>query len=172
MTNTALSPLRMALAVPLVFPLWSTQVGIGPFGPLSVALAALTADGMSAMSGSPTDWPPQPQNVRGSGDSATNRVRLVVEPLPGNTTGAAGFGAPQLLPRTTSSVPADFHDVAVGFGGLAHRPNPVCVSEERRMPMAWNGPDIQRSMWLRADAFELLDTATLPLLPASSPAVV
>jgi hypothetical protein len=40
------------------------------------------------------------------------------------------------------------------------------------MPMAWNGADIHRSMWLRAVADALLETATLPLLPAWSPSVV
>ncbi len=37
------------------------------------------------------------------------------------------------------------------------------------MPIAWNGPVIQRSMWLRAFALTELLTATLPLLPAVSP---
>ncbi len=38
--------------------------------------------------------------------------------------------------------------------------------------MAWNGPDIHRLMWLRAVADALLETATLPLLPAWSPSEV
>ena len=35
--------------------------------------------------------------------------------------------------------------------------------------MAWNGPVIQSSMWLRGEAVTELLTATLPLLPAMSP---
>jgi hypothetical protein len=51
-----------------------------------------------------------------------NLVKLVVEPLPGKTIGVAGFGAPQLLPRTTSRVPPDFQGVVEGLGGLEHSP--------------------------------------------------
>ena len=155
-----------------MFDLVSTQVGTGPEGPTSVAVAAVTFDGIMAIRGSPTVWLPQPQNVRGSGDSATNRVRLVVAPFPGNTTGDADFGAAQLLPRATSSVAADIHWVFDGFGGLAHVPKATWASEARRIPMAWKGPVIHRSMWLRGVADGLLDTATLPLLPASSPSTV
>ena len=94
------------------------------------------------------------------------RVMEVVAPLPGNTPGVDGFDAPHWFPRTTSRVAADRHCVFVGFGGLAHRPKAACCSDGRRMPIAWNGPDIHRSMWPRAVVEALLDTATLPLLPA------
>ncbi|CAB4851795.1 unannotated protein [freshwater metagenome] len=40
------------------------------------------------------------------------------------------------------------------------------------MPIAWNGPVIHSSMWLRAVAPRALLTATLPLLPAMSPLLV
>ena len=62
--------------------------------PTRDAVALVTVDGIIAIKGSPTLWPPQPQNVRGSGDSATNRVMLVVAPLPGNTMGVTGLAAP------------------------------------------------------------------------------
>ncbi len=171
-TTTALSPPRIELAVPLVFDLCRTHVLSGPLGPVSVADAVVTVEGIIAINGRPTVWPPHPQNVRGSGDSAMNRVIEVVAPLPGNTTGVDGLGVPQRFPRTTSSVAAERHWVLVGFGGLEHRPNAACCSEGRRMPIAWNGPDIHRSMCPRAVAEGLLDTATLPLLPAWSPSAV
>ena len=172
MTTTALSPPRMALAVPLVFDRVRTQVATGPDGPFRLAIAPFTADGMRAISGKPTVCAPHPQKVRGSGDSATKRVRLVVAPLPGKTTGTEERGMPGLMPRSTSSVPPEFHRPFVGFGGLEHMPNPALVSDERSRPIAWNGPVIHRSMWLRAVADPLLETATLPLLPAWSPSAV
>ena len=39
-------------------------------------------------------------------------------------------------------------------------------------PIAWNGPVIHSSTNARAVVFAELDTATLPLFPAASPAVV
>ena len=158
--------------MPDVLVLVRTQVGTGPLGPVRVATAPLSADGIKAISGRPTVRPPHPQNVRGSGDSAMKRVRLVVEPSPGNTTGEVGFGAALSMPRTTSSVAAERHCVLVGFGGLAHMPNPALRNDGRSTPMAWNGPVIQRSTWDRTVAPASLDTATLPLLPAVSPLVV
>ena len=50
-----------------------------------------------------------------------------------------------------------------------HMPKPLVRRLWRRMPIAWNGPVIHRSMWLRAEAVTELLTATLPLLPAMSP---
>ena len=124
-TTTALSPPRIELATPEVLDLVSTHVGIGPLGPSRVATAPLCGDGRSAISGRPTLWPLQPQKVRGSGDSATKRVRLVVAPSPGKKTGAVGFAAAPSMPRTTSRVAAERHLVLVGLGGLAHIPKPV-----------------------------------------------
>ncbi len=97
-------------------------MGTGPFGPTSVAVAVVTTAGIIAMSGRPTCCPLHPQNVRGSGDSATKRVIEVVAPLPGNTIGVEGVCASHRLPRTTSSVAPERHRVFDGFGGLAHMP--------------------------------------------------
>src|SRR6056297_831247 len=148
-TTTALSPPSTARAVPEVFAACRTQVGIGPAGPRRVAPAVVTFDGIIAISGNPTLRPPHPQNVRGSGVSAMKRVMLVVAPSPGNTIGVAGRGAPGLLPRRTSSVAAEFHLVLDSAGGLAHMPKAACWRVGLRIPIAWNGPLIQRSMWLR-----------------------
>ena len=132
-TTTALSPPRIDFATPLVFDLVSTHVPTGPLGPLRVALADDTDDGISAMRGSPTTLPLQPQKVRGSGDSAMNRVRRVVAPSPGNTTGTVGSGMPQSFPRITSRVPADFHGAVEVF---VQSPNPVDCRLLRRTPTA------------------------------------
>ena len=67
------------------------------------------------------------------------------------------------------SVAADFQGEVVV---LAHLPQPTVFRLWRRTPIAWNGPVIQRSMWLREVALNALLTATLPLLPAMSPFAV
>ena len=69
-------------------------------------------------------------------------------------------------PRITSSVAADLQVVADGLVAVEHCPYDDCVRLARRMPMAWNGPDSQRSMFPFAVVASALDTATLELLPA------
>jgi hypothetical protein len=66
-------------------------------------------------------------------------------------------------------VAADFHGLVAWS---SHLPKPTVRSAGRTTPMAWKGPVIQRSMWLRAALPNALDTATLPLLPAWSPSAV
>ncbi len=151
--------------MPVVLAPCSTHVATGPFGPVIDAPADDTPAGIRARSGSPTLWPDHPQNVRGSGDSATNRVRLVVAPLPGNTIGVDGR-PPGARPRITSSVAADRHVVVDGLVAVEHCPYDACVRFARRMPTAWNGPDIHRSMLPFAVVASTLETATLALLPA------
>ena len=98
--------------------------------------------------------------------SVTNEWTGTVAPLPGNTVGVDGRGELS-SPRSTSSVAAECHGVGVLLE--THMPKPLVRRLWRRMPMAWNGPVIHRSMWLRAEAVTELLTATLPLLPAMSP---
>src|SRR3954447_7168531 len=170
MTITALSPSRIARAVPSeTLPLSNVHVWIGPFGPVSVELATVTSLGIIAISGRPAGAPVQPHMSSGLGDSTTKDVSGTVAPLPGNTIGVAGRVADESRPRSTSSVPAECH---FGVLGSTHRPNPADTRFGRRIPIVWNGPVIQRSMWLRAEALTELLTATLPLLPAISPPVV
>ncbi len=52
-----------------VFSPCSTQVWRGPDGPVRVALADVTAPGISANRGSPAGVPVQPQKSSGFGDS-------------------------------------------------------------------------------------------------------
>ncbi len=87
-------------------------------------------------------------------------------PRPGKTVAVVGVGLCELMPRSTSSVPPECHGLVAASAQI---PKPLVASLGRRMPIAWNGPVIHRSMWLRAVADELLLTATLPLLPAVSP---
>ena len=111
----------------------------------------------------------QPHIVSGFGDSVTNECSGTVAPLPGNTVAVVGRGVgvePAEHVERSGGVPR------VGVLLEAHIPNPLVRRLWRRMPMAWNGPVIHRSMWLRGDALTELLTATLPLLPAMSPPVV
>ncbi len=71
------------------------------------------------------------------------------------------------MPLITSSVAPDRQPVEVDV--RSHLPKPALRRLWRRMPMAWNGPVIHSSMWLRADVPKAVLTATLPLLPARSP---
>src|SRR3954470_3735473 len=163
----ALSPCRICCATPVVFAADSTQTSMGPEGPTSVADAPLAASGIIAMIGRPTA-PVQLQNVSGLGVSATNRVRFVVVPSPGNRIGFGGRGE-EPRPRSTSSVAPLCH---VGVESRSHLPKPVVCRLGRRTPIAWNGPLIHSSTWLRALVLIWLETATLPLLPAASPSGV
>src|SRR4051812_40527777 len=156
MITIALSPSRIDLAVGSeTFPLWSTQVWIGPDGPESVASAVVTSVGIRARIGRPAA-PCQLHIVIGLGDSVTNVLSGTVAPLPGNKVGVAGRGV-ESSPRTTSRVAPECH--GVGVSANAQPPKPVVRRLCRRMPMAWNGPVIQRSMWLRGVALIELLTA-------------
>ncbi len=165
--TTALFPARICWATPVVLAADSTQTSIGPFGPVNDAVGAVAVSGIMAMIGSPAE-PDHPQNVNGFGDSTTKRSRLVVAPFPGKTIGAARCGA-EPKPRMTSRVAPECH---VGVSARSHLPNPVDCRFGRNTPIAWNGPLIHSSMWLRALVLITLETATFPLLPASSPSGV
>ncbi|TPW13885.1 MAG: hypothetical protein FD127_1751 [Acidimicrobiaceae bacterium] len=134
--------------MPLVFSREIAHVCNGPDGPVIVAPTLLfTASGIIAITGNPAP-PLHPQNDSGSGDSTMKRSRLVVDPLPGKRIGSLR-GEGGTSPRITSSVAPDRHGEVAW---LSHLPKPVVARFGRSTPMAWNGPVIQSSMWLRADA--------------------
>ena len=141
-------------------------MSIGPLGPTIVELADVTSLGIIAISGSPA-LPVHPHRVTGLGDSTMNALSGTVAPSPGKTIGVLGRGRLASMPRMTSSVAPDRH--CVGVFSWFESPKPLLVRLWRRMPIAWNGPVIHRSMWLRAVAEIELETATLPLFPALSP---
>ena len=69
----------------------------------------------------------------------------------------------------TSRVAPECH---VGVEVKSHLPKPVDCRLGRSTPIAWKGPLIHSSIWLRALVLIWLETATLPLLPATSPSGV
>src|SRR4029078_10937563 len=165
--TTALSPCRSCWATPLVFAAESTHVSIGPPGPTRVADAPLAASGIIAMIGRPAA-PVQLQKFNGVGDSAMKRLRFVVVPSPGKRIGKEGRGD-EPRPRITSRVAPLCQ---VGVESRSHFPKPVRCRLGRNTPIAWNGPVLHSSTWLRALVLIWLETATLPLLPARSPSGV
>ena len=106
----------------------------------------MTSLGIIAISGSPAA-PVQPHIVSGLGDSVMNECSGTVAPLPGNTIGVDG---PRRRGRARAARRACRPSASGGVSLEIAQPNPDVRRLWRRMPIAWNGPVIQSSMWLRA----------------------